>query len=86
MKVKSFRNNKKRSQKRNLNFSSLKQNKQIRDKIKTSRVRFEYSYYHIGLLFDCYDCVKYLNKLPLGVLEESINIFRKNLFSMTDRK
>ena len=43
-------------------------------------------YYSIGLIYDCYDSVKFLNKLPLGVLEESIHIFRKNLFSMADRK
>jgi hypothetical protein len=38
------------------------------------------------LIFDCHDSVKFLNRLPLSVLEESIDVFRKNLFSMTDRK
>ena len=35
---------------------------------------------------DCYDCVKFLNKLPMGVLEESLQVFRANIFSMADRK
>jgi hypothetical protein len=30
--------------------------------------------------------VKFLNKLPLGVLEESLTVFRNNIFSMADRK
>lgn len=30
--------------------------------------------------------MRFLNKLPLGVLEESINIFRDNLFNMSERK
>lgn len=35
---------------------------------------------------DCYDSVKFLNKLPMGVLEESLQVFRQNIFSMADRK
>ena len=35
---------------------------------------------------DTYDCVKFLNKLPLGVLEESLQVFRTNIFNMSDRK
>lgn len=38
------------------------------------------------MIKDTYDCVKFLNKLPLGVLEESLSAFRENLFSMSDRK
>lgn len=38
------------------------------------------------MIKDTYECVKFLNKLPLGVLEESLSIFRTNLFSMSDRK
>lgn len=30
--------------------------------------------------------MKFLNKLPLGVLEESLAIFRNSLFNMSDRK
>jgi hypothetical protein len=28
----------------------------------------------------------FLNKLPMGVLEESLQAFRSNIFSMADRK
>lgn len=35
---------------------------------------------------DTYNCVKFMNKLPLGVLEESLSIFRNNIFNMSDRK
>ena len=40
----------------------------------------------IGLITDCHDSVKFLNRLPMGVLEESLEIFRANIFSMADRK
>ena len=30
--------------------------------------------------------MKFLNKLPLGVLEESLQVFRAYIFSMADRK
>jgi hypothetical protein len=38
------------------------------------------------MIVDTYSCVKFLNKLPLGVLEESLSVFRNNLFNMSDRK
>ena len=38
------------------------------------------------LINDCYEQVKFLNQLPLSVLEESISAFRTNIGSMTDRK
>lgn len=38
------------------------------------------------LIMDCHDCVKFLNKLPMGVLEESLAVFRQSIFSMADRK
>ena len=38
------------------------------------------------LINDTFEQVKFLNTLPLSVLEESITIFRKNIFSMTDRR
>ena len=43
-------------------------------------------FYSIGLITDCHESVKFLNKLPLGVLEESLQVFRNNIFSMADRK
>ena len=38
------------------------------------------------LIMDCHECVKFLNKLPMGVLEESLQVFRQSIFSMADRK
>ncbi len=38
------------------------------------------------LIEDCYDQVKFLNQLPLTVLEASIKSFRENIFSMAGRK
>lgn len=38
------------------------------------------------MIEDTYECVKFLNKLPLSALEDSITIFRTNLFNMSDRK
>ena len=38
------------------------------------------------LINDTFEQVKFLNTLPLAVLEESITIFRNNIFSMTDRR
>jgi len=40
----------------------------------------------LGLITDCHESVKFLNKLPMGVLEESMQVFRENIFSMPDRK
>lgn len=40
----------------------------------------------LGLITDCHESVKFLNKLPMGVLEESMQVFRDNIFSMPDRK
>lgn len=42
--------------------------------------------YSIGLITDCHESVMFLNKLPMGVLEESLQAFRQNIFSMADRK
>ena len=56
-------------------------------RIETTRVST--MFYHllcIGLITDCHDSVKFLNRLPMGVLEESLEIFRANIFSMADRK
>ena len=38
------------------------------------------------LIEDCYEQVKFLNQLPLTVLEASIQSFRENIFSMAGRK
>lgn len=38
------------------------------------------------LIEDCYEQVKFLNQLPLTVLESSIKSFRENIFSMAGRK
>jgi hypothetical protein len=38
------------------------------------------------LIEDCTESVKFLNKLPMGLLEESLAVFRENIFSMPDRK
>ena len=40
----------------------------------------------VVLINDCFEQVKFLNSLPLAVLEESITVFRENIFSMTDRR
>lgn len=40
----------------------------------------------IVLIEDCYEQVKFLNQLPLTVLEGSIKSFRDNIFSMYARK
>jgi hypothetical protein len=38
------------------------------------------------LIEDCYEQVKFLNQLPLTVLDASIKSFRENIFSMAGRK
>ena len=38
------------------------------------------------LIGDCMESVTFLNKLPMGVLEESLSVFRNNIFSNSDRK
>ena len=38
------------------------------------------------LISDCMESVSFLNKLPMGVLEESLTVFRDNIFSSSDRK
>jgi hypothetical protein len=38
------------------------------------------------LIEDCYQQVKFLNQLPLTVLEGSLKAFRENIFSMSGRK
>lgn len=38
------------------------------------------------LITDCNYSVNFLNKLPLSILNESIQVFRNNIFSMQDRK
>ena len=38
------------------------------------------------LIQDCHQQVLFLNRVPLAVLEESIQVFRENIFSMTDRR
>jgi len=38
------------------------------------------------LIQDCHQQVLFLNKVPLPVLEESISIFRDNIFNMSQRK
>ena len=38
------------------------------------------------LIQDCHQQVLFLNKVPLPVLEESITIFRENIFTMSGRK
>lgn len=59
----------------------------IRDKIETTRVRISsHNLACIGLINDCYESVKFLNRIPMGVLEESMQVFRQNIFSMSDRK
>ena len=53
----------------------------------TTRVSHSlFSCYNEGLITDCHESVKFLNKLPMGVLEESMQVFRTNIFSMADRK
>lgn len=57
-------------------------------KIETTKVIICISIFKMTIVMikDTHDCVKFLNKLPLGVLEESLSVFRENLFSMSDRK
>lgn len=38
------------------------------------------------LIEDCYEQVKFLNQLPLPLLESSMQAFRDNIFSMAGRK
>jgi hypothetical protein len=38
------------------------------------------------LIEDCYEQVKFLNQLPLPLLEGSLKAFRENIFSMAGRK
>lgn len=52
--------------------------------IKVSQIKM--LKFYVGMIMDTYNCVKFLNKLPLGVLEESLSIFRNNIFNMSDRK
>ena len=40
----------------------------------------------VVLINDTFEQLKFLNTLPLPVLEDSITIFRENIFSMTDRR
>ena len=40
----------------------------------------------VVLISDCYEQVKFLNQVPLPVLEEAIKLFRDNVFSITGRK
>ena len=44
------------------------------------------SLYVLVLIEDCYEQVKFLNQLPLSVLEGSLKAFRENIFSMAGRK
>jgi len=38
------------------------------------------------LITDCYEQVKFLNQVPLNVLEQALEHFRENVFSVSDRK
>jgi len=38
------------------------------------------------LIIDCHQKVKLLNSLPLNVVDESLEVFRNNIFSITGRK
>jgi len=38
------------------------------------------------LITDCQEQVKLLNSLPLNVVDESLEVFRNNIFSITGRK
>ena len=68
-------------------MNSLKLSSHIVDRIEIIKVNlFSNLNVALGLIFDCYESVRFLNRLPLGVLEESINIFRKHIFSMNERK
>jgi len=40
----------------------------------------------VELITDCQDQVAFLNTLPLNVLDESLQVFRENIFSITGRK
>jgi hypothetical protein len=66
---------------------SSRPNRTTSDRTGTTRVSASpNSTYDVGLISDCYDCVKFLNKLPMGVLEESMQVFRQNIFNMAERK
>lgn len=38
------------------------------------------------MIFDCYESVKFLNRLPSGALEEILTVFRNGIFTQSDRK
>lgn len=38
------------------------------------------------LIADCHESVRFLNSLPMGILEESLSVFRQSVFSMSERK
>ena len=38
------------------------------------------------LITDCYEQVKFLNQVPLNVLEQALEHFRENVFSVSYRK
>lgn len=66
---------------------SSKQSKQTYVKIEIIKVNIPSPCYStIGLISDTLDSVRFLNRLPMSALEESIQVFRANLFSMSDRK
>lgn len=63
----------------------MKESKHI-DFIKAQQDNIRQDRNYQRLISDCHESVKFLNKLPMGVLEESLQIFRQNIFNMADRK
>ena len=71
-----------------MNTRSSRPSRIISDRTGTTNVGISscIKFYSIGLITDCHESVMFLNKLPMGVLEESLHVFRSNIFSMADRK